>query len=153
MKSKKNYPQTIQKYTPKNIVFLPKATPSYVFSPFSTFTKKKFLKANKMVTNSIRCWWTIGHKNSIFVFIYVSNFHKYLFGFFLLYEPIVHHNQQCQHVDLIIFVVLKELMALLKSPKISQKNSFIKGTNSPSLLISSYNYQVKFDMFNLHIYV
>jgi hypothetical protein len=132
MKSNKNYPQTIPKYTPKNFFFCP----SYVFSPFSPFTKKQFLKANEMVANSIKCWCTMGHKYSIFVFIYVSKFHKYLFGFFILYERIVHHNQWQQHVDLIIFVVLKDLMALLRSPKISQKNSFVKGTNSPSLLVS-----------------
>jgi hypothetical protein len=149
---KEKLPPKYTKIYPKNILFFClKWPPCNVFSPSSPFTKNKILKANKMVTNGIRCWCTMGHKYLIFVFICILKFHKYLFGFFLLYGPIVHHNQWWQHVDLIIFIVLKELMALLKSPWMSQKYSFVKGTNSPSLLISWYNHQVKFDMLNLHL--
>jgi hypothetical protein len=34
-----------------------------------------------------------------------------------------------------LILSLKEMMALLRSPKISQKYSFVKGTNSPNLLV------------------
>jgi hypothetical protein len=99
MKSKKNYPQNIP---PKKTIFGLKWPPCSVFSPFSPFTKKQFLKANEMVANHIKRWCIMGHKYSIFVFICVSKFHKYLFGFIFFYESIAHHNQRWQHVDLII---------------------------------------------------